>query len=369
MLACAKGAPVQLRNEAGMAYYQDEEKWQAIEHRLSQADGTFVYAVKTTGIYCRPSCPSRIPKRENVVFFSDHTEAENAGFRPCKRCEPNSASARDNDIRKVRQACEVMKQSGNFPVLDDLAKAVGLSRSHFHKIFREALGVTPKQYATGLRRQRLEKSLREVPSITQAIYDAGFCSSSRFYEKSISLLGMTANKSRNGAAGLTIRVAITGCFLGHMLVAATDRGICAIEFGSEPDPLMKNIKRRFPNAELIEYDHEFAQWVERVIAFIETPENGLELPLDIRGTAFQERVWKALQEIPPGKTKSYTELAEYIGQPKSVRAVARACAANKIAVAIPCHRAVGKNGDLAGYRWGLDRKWLMLERESLERRD
>jgi AraC family transcriptional regulator, regulatory protein of adaptative response / methylated-DNA-[protein]-cysteine methyltransferase len=357
---------IAVRDLTDLAFSSDEQRWQALLHRDQRADGAFLYAVRSTAVYCRPTCSSRLPNRENVVFFTSSSAAEEAGFRPCKRCSPREASAREHHVKAMIQACKLIDQSEEHPRLQNLAAAVGMSSSNFHRLFKEIVGVTPKQYAATVRMDRLRSGLTEGLSITQSIYDAGFSSVSRFYEGSRNMLGMTPSTYKNGAAGLRIHVAVADSFLGWVLVAATDRGICSIDFGDTPQSLLERLRRRFPKAELRQDDSGFGAWVSRVAAFLEAPAHGLDLPLDIQGTAFQQRVWRALQKIPPGSTKSYAEIAAQIGKPTAARAVARACASNRIAVVIPCHRAVRSDGGLGGYRWGMERKRRLLEREAKE---
>jgi AraC family transcriptional regulator of adaptative response/methylated-DNA-[protein]-cysteine methyltransferase len=299
-----------------------------------------------------------------VAFFSSCEDAELAGFRACKRCKPKDSSAFGLDAEAVMRVCRLIEAAEEPPALKDLAATVGLSQFHFHRLFKQVVGVTPKEYSAAQRMRRLQDGLHQGASVTQAIYDAGFGSSSRFYESAVDMLGMTPSKYKNGADGLEIRFAIAQSFLGWVLVAATEQGICAIDFGETSQVLAQQLRVRFPKAQLRDNDPTFATWIAQVTAFIEAPRRGLDLPLDIQGTAFQRRVWKALQEIPPGKTESYTEVAERIGSPTAARAVARACASNTIAIAIPCHRVVRSNGDLSGYRWGIERKRALLAREA-----
>jgi AraC family transcriptional regulator of adaptative response/methylated-DNA-[protein]-cysteine methyltransferase len=345
-------------------YASDEARWQAVVERDAGADGRFFYSVKTTGVYCRPSCSSRLPLRRNVEFYASATEAEAAGFRPCKRCSPAGASRAEEHAAAIAKACRLIEGSVAIPKLDELAWAVGLSTFHFHRLFKGITGVTPKDYAKAHRTRRVRQSLNERHSVTEAIYEAGFGSSSRFYENSAQTLGMTPTSYRKGGEGTRIRFAVGECSLGSVLVAATETGVCAITLGDEPEVLLRDLQDRFPKAVLIGGDAEFELTVAQVIGFIEAPKTAFALPLDIRGTAFQQKVWKALREIPVGTTLSYSEIAERIGAPKSVRAVASACAANHIAVAIPCHRVVRNDGNLSGYRWGVERKRSLLARES-----
>jgi AraC family transcriptional regulator of adaptative response/methylated-DNA-[protein]-cysteine methyltransferase len=340
-----------------------DPRWAAVTGRDPEFDGKFYYGVKTTGVYCRPSCAARPARPENVDFYATREEAEEAGFRPCKRCRPDQPPLAERYAAKVTQACRLIEESETTPVLEDLASRSGMSRYHFHRVFRQHTGLTPRQYAAAQREKKVRDRLGESRTVTAAIFDAGYNSNSRFYEKSNSILGMTPSNYRAGGADTEIRFAIGECSLGSILVAQSDRGICAILLGDDPDKLARDLQDSFPRANLIGGDADFEQLVARVIAFIEAPGIGLDLPLDVRGTAFQQRVWKTLREIPAGETESYTEIAGRIGSPDSVRAVAGACAANKLAVAIPCHRVVRNDGALAGYRWGVERKRALLEKE------
>ncbi len=342
----------------------DALRWQALTQRDRQAEGAFIYAVNTTGVYCRPNCASRLPKPGNVRFFQSAAEAAQAGFRPCKRCQPNTRSPHEEQVQLIARICKLIETSETPLSLAELAVAAGLSQYHFQRLFKEIVGVTPKAYGTAHREKRVRDTLQQAASVTQSIYDAGFSTSSRFYEGATGMLGMAPSQYRTGAANLEIWFAIEQSFLGWVLVAATERGICAIDLGDTPETLTEGLQARFPNARRQEADPIFSSWVAQVVAFIDTPERGLDLPLDIQGTAFQQRVWKALQAIPPGSTTSYTEVAGQIDSPSAVRAVASACAANRLAVAIPCHRVVCSNGDLSGYRWGVERKRALLEREA-----
>ena len=344
-----------------------EQRWTAVQSRNAAADGHFVYAVKTTGIYCRPSASARLPKRENVEFFADETAALAAGYRASKRASGDQTSVAAQRATLVAQACRLIETSATPPSLDALAAAAKMSSFHFHRIFKAATGLTPKAYVNAHRAARLRDELNATDgTITTAIYDAGFGSNSRFYESSTALLGMRPRDFRDGGLHAQIRFAVGQCSLGAILVAQSQRGICAILIDDDPDTLVRNLQDQFPKAQLIGGDHDFEQLVAQVVGFIEAPGLGLQLPLDIRGTAFQERVWQALREIPVGMTVSYAQVAERIGAPKAMRAVARACAANCIAVAIPCHRVVRRDGDISGYRWGVERKRELLRRETSE---
>ncbi|MDA3875776.1 MAG: bifunctional DNA-binding transcriptional regulator/O6-methylguanine-DNA methyltransferase Ada, partial [Halothiobacillus sp.] len=310
------------------------------------------------------TCGARTPKPQNVAFYATQDAAEQAGFRPCKRCTPNQPPLAERHAARVASLCRHIEQSDEMPSLDMLAKLAQMSPHHLHRIFKAITGVTPRAYATAIRSQKVRITLSHSDTITEAIYAAGYNPNGRFYEESDRLLGMTPRDYRSGGAHTAIRFAVGECSLGAVLVAASARGVCAITLGDDPDALVRNLQNRFPRAELVGGDTEFEQWIAQVIGFIETPKQGLNLPLDVQGTAFQQRVWNALQEIPVGTTASYTEIAQRIGAPRSVRAVAGACAANTLAVAIPCHRVIRIDGGLSGYRWGVERKRALLERES-----
>jgi AraC family transcriptional regulator of adaptative response/methylated-DNA-[protein]-cysteine methyltransferase len=341
----------------------DDPRWQAVLTRNPSADGTFVYAVKTTGVYCRPSCASRTAKVQNVSFFVSTRAAEQAGYRPCKRCRPDQVSVHQLRAKAIAEACRTIEASDSAPSLTSLAKAAGMSAYHFHRVFKGATGLTPRQYAAAHREHRVRLQLKSAASITDAIFEAGYSSNSRFYERADSALGMTPSEYRDGGANTTIRFAVGECSLGSILVAQSERGICAISLGENPQELARDLQDRFPRARFIGGDAQFEQLVANVVGFVERPMGNFDLPLDIRGTAFQRRVWQALREIKPGSTLSYTQLAERIGMPKAVRAVAQACGANTLAVAIPCHRVVRTDGALSGYRWGVERKRALLDRE------
>jgi len=346
------------------SFSKEAERWAAVTRRDRAADGHFFYSVDTTGVYCRPSCAARRPKRENVRFHDSCAAAERAGFRPCKRCRPNTPIADNPQRQAIAKACRLIEASETMPDLDALAKAAGMSRFHFHRVFKAATGVTPRAYAAARRAERLRDVLPRSATVTEAIYDSGFNSSGRFYAASASVLGMKPREFQTGGAGAAIRFAVGACSLGAILVAATEKGVCAIFLGDDPAALLRELQDRFPKAELIGGDSDFERLVAKVVAFVEMPALGLDLPLDVRGTAFQQRVWEMLRKIPAGNTASYTEIARRIGQPNAVRAVAHACATNSIAVAIPCHRVVRNDGALAGYRWGIERKRELLAREA-----
>ncbi|MFO1113508.1 MAG: bifunctional DNA-binding transcriptional regulator/O6-methylguanine-DNA methyltransferase Ada [Rhodospirillales bacterium] len=341
-----------------------DPRWQAVVSRDASADGTFVYAVSTTGVYCRPSCPSRTANPANVSFHASTAAAEAAGYRPCRRCRPNGPPPAAAGAAMVAQACRRIEEAEEPPQLAALAASAGMSPSHFHRRFKAITGLTPKAYGAARRAQKVRMELAAgAGSVTSALYGAGFNSASRFYEKSDEVLGMTPTSFRNGGKGAVIRFAIGECSLGSILVARSEKGICAISLGDDPDALCRDLQDRFPNAELVGGDAGFESLVATVVGFVEAPRTGLDLLLDVRGTAFQQRVWQALRDIPPGQTASYTEIARRIGEPRAVRAVAGACATNPIAVAIPCHRVVRNDGGLSGYRWGVERKRALLDRE------
>jgi AraC family transcriptional regulator of adaptative response/methylated-DNA-[protein]-cysteine methyltransferase len=346
-------------------FSSDTDRWQAIAQRDSRADGAFVYGVATTGIYCRPGCASRTPRRENVRYFDDGPTAEAAGFRPCKRCTPQAAHAPNPTIEAVAQACKIIDEAEREPSLAQLAAAVGLSVYHFQRLFRKTVGVTPKQYAMEKRLGRVRDNLQQNSTVTEAVYEAGYESGSRFYETATAALGMKPADYQKGGEGLLIRYAVVQSYLGWVLIAATAHGICRIDFGDAPDTLLTRLTATFPEADLQGDDPAFTTMAAQTLVFLESPREGLALPLDIQGTAFQRRVWSALQEIQPGVTASYADIARRIGQPTAARAVAQACAANNIAVAIPCHRVVRSDGDLGGYRWGVERKRAILAREAV----
>jgi len=341
-----------------------DPRWAAVVERDARADGRFFYSVATTGVYCRPSCGSRVAKPENVAFHETAADAERAGFRACRRCKPDHIALAGERAAAVTTVCRLIESADAVPTLGQLALRAGLSAGHLHRVFKAVTGVTPRAYAAAHRAERVRQGLSHGSTVTDAIYRAGYSSSGRFYEESNQVLGMTPTRFREGGADVEIRFAIGVCSLGSILVARSARGVCAILIGDDPDALARDLQDRFPRAHLMGGDAGFEQWVAKVVGFVEAPGLGLDLPLDVRGTAFQQRVWQALRDIPPGETVSYTELATRIGAPKSVRAVASACAANALAVAIPCHRVVRNDGGLSGYRWGVERKRALLEREA-----
>ena len=352
------------KNPTHAAAALEDPRWAVLAARDPQADGKFFYGVRTTGVYCRPSCPSRLPRPENVSFFESSAQAEAAGFRPCKRCQPHQAALSEQYAALVAESCRLIESSERQPGLAELAEHAGMSKYHFHRVFKLVTGLTPRQYGAAQREQRLRQEIVQASTVTDAIYSAGYGSNSRFYASASQALGMTPTRYRRGGMETTIRFAIGECSLGAILVAQSEQGLCAIMLGDEPEELARLLQDRFPQAELVGGDREFEQTVAQVIGFVEAPRIGLDLPLDVRGSAFQQRVWRALQQIPAGQTASYSDVASRIGAPKAVRAVAQACAANPLAVAIPCHRVVRTDGSLSGYRWGVERKRLLLEREA-----
>jgi len=340
-----------------------DPRWSAVVARDRAADGRFFYSVETTGVFCRPSCGARSPRPENVAFHTSAADAVRAGFRPCRRCKPDQASLAEEHASKIADLCRYIERSVSVPTLSELSQRAGLSVHHLHRVFKRITGVTPRAYAASARARRVRDELGRSGSVTEAIYGSGYGSSGRFYAESDRLLGMTPKRFRAGGGETRIHFAVGECSLGSILVARSERGVCAILLGDDPEALAHALQDRFPRADLIGGDAEFEKLVARVVGFVERPERGLELPLDVRGTAFQQRVWQALCTIPPGETASYAEIARRIGRPRSVRAVAQACGANALAVAIPCHRVVRRDGAPSGYRWGVERKRALLERE------
>ena len=352
------------KNIERAAATENDPRWASVLARSTAADGTFFYSVKTTGVYCRPSCAARVARPENVRFHPTREDAENAGFRPCKRCKPDQPSLIEQHAAMVTEACRLIEASQSVPTLEELANHAGVSGFHLHRVFKAITGVTPRAYAAAHRGDRVRHELGRTRTVTAAIYQSGYNSNGRFYGESEQVLGMTPTDYRAGGANAEIRFAIGECSLGSILVARSGRGVCAILLGDDPDALARDLQDKFPRATLIGGDAGFEELVAKVVGFVEAPGLGLDLPLDVRGTAFQQRVWQALREIPAGSTVSYTEIAGRIGSPRSARAVAHACAMNTLAVAIPCHRVVRNDGGLSGYRWGVERKRALLQREA-----
>ena len=343
---------------------QQDPRWHSVVDRDSKADGNFFYSVKTTGVYCRPSCGARLARPENVQYHLTCEDAEKAGFRACKRCKPDQMGLAAENSLKIAKVCRLIERSEQVLTLKHLAKQAEMSPFHFHRTFKSITGLTPTAYAKAHRNQRVRASLERSTTVTDAIYDAGFNSSGRFYETTNQVLGMTPTKFREGGSDTDIFFAIGKASLGSILVAQSNKGVCSILIGEDPEALIRDLQDRFPKANLIGDEAGYQELVAKVVGLIEQPGTSLDLPLDIRGTAFQQRVWNALQQIPPGTTATYTEIAKKIGMPKAVRAVAQACGANALAVAIPCHRVIKNDGSLSGYRWGVDRKRALLEREA-----
>ncbi|MBU6450366.1 MAG: bifunctional DNA-binding transcriptional regulator/O6-methylguanine-DNA methyltransferase Ada [Cyanobacteria bacterium REEB67] len=342
---------------------EEDPRWLAVLRKDKAADGSFFYGVRTTGVFCRPSCAARPAKPENVSFHTSIAAAEQAGFRPCKRCKPDQQSSEQRLADLIIDSCRFIEQCDSAPALATLADRAGLSPYHFHRLFKARTGLTPKAYGAAQIANRMRAQLDENISVTEAIFNAGYNSSSRFYEKSDRLLGMTASKYKSGGDDMEIRFAVGESTLGAVLVAQSQKGICAIFLGDDAQALVRSLQDRFPRATFIGGDDRFEKLVALVVGFVQAPAAGLDLPLDIRGTAFQQRVWQALQAIPTGKTMTYGEIAKMIGAPGAVRAVGTACGANPLAVVIPCHRVVKTSGDLSGYRWGVERKRALLDSE------
>jgi AraC family transcriptional regulator, regulatory protein of adaptative response / methylated-DNA-[protein]-cysteine methyltransferase len=342
----------------------DDPRWARIVARDKTADGQLWYSVSTTGVYCRPSCASRIPNPRNVQLHDSLESARATGFRPCRRCNPEGPSIDCENAALVAKACRIIEEREEEPALEELAEAVGRSPSYFHRVFKATTGLTPKDYAAAHRARKVRQGLATGNTVTEAIYDAGFNSSGRFYEKSTDMLGMTPSQYRAGGTNEEIKFAVGQTSLGAILVASSKKGVAAILLGDDPDELLRNLQDRFPKAHLIGADRDYEALVARVVGFIEAPGIGLDLPLDVRGTAFQQRVWQALREIPVGEMVSYADIARRIGSPKAARAVASACAANNLAVAIPCHRVIRNDGSLSQYAWGVERKRSLLDREA-----
>ena len=342
----------------------DDPRWARIVARDKTADGRLWYSVATTGVYCRPSCPSRLANPQNVQLHDSLESAKATGFRPCRRCNPDGPSIEAENAALMAKACRIIEESEEEPSLEELAGAICRSPSYFHRMFKAVTGVTPNDYADAHRANKVRQGLASCNSVTEAIYEAGFNSSGRFYENSTDMLGMTPSHYRAGGTNEQIKFAVGETSLGAILVASSKKGVAAILLGDDPDQLVRNLQDRFPNARFIGADRDYEALVARVVGFVESPTIGLELPLDVRGTAFQQRVWEALREVRVGETVSYAEIARRIASPQAARAVAAACAANNLAVAIPCHRVVRNDGSLSGYAWGVERRRALLEREA-----
>src|SRR5580693_2163996 len=349
-----------------------EDYWQAVQSRDRGADGAFVYAVRSTGIYCRPSCPSRKPGREQVVFFPLPEAAEQKGFRACQRCQPRATRLRDPRSEAVATVCHQIEtqirneddDSKSRLTLSALSASVGIGPHQLERAFRRVMGITPRQYADAQRMRRLKSSLKKGDDVTTALYDAGYSSSSRLYERSPSQLGMTPATYRQGGAGMRIHYTVVDSPLGRLLVGATDRGISALYLGKEDGPLESSLHKEYPRAEIQRDRNGLEEWVGKILEHLRGREPNLDLPTDVQATAFQRRVWEELRKIPYGTTRTYSQVARAIGKPTAIRAVARACATNPVSVVVPCHRVVREDGNLAGYRWGVERKLALLQHES-----
>jgi AraC family transcriptional regulator of adaptative response/methylated-DNA-[protein]-cysteine methyltransferase len=345
-----------------------ELQWQAVLAKDARFDGQFVFAVSSTGIYCRPSCPSRRPHRERVSFFSAPEQAEQSGFRACLRCHPRDLQARDPQIRMAQEVCRLIDENGGEPItLSTLSSQLGVSSFHLQRTFKSVMGITPKDYAETSRVNRFKQGVRKGDAITSAIYDAGFGSSSRLYESASAQLGMTPATYGKGGRGAVINYAIVGTPLGRLLVAATNKGVCSVMLGDSDASLKADLLGEFPAAEIRLDEKPLRSSLGAIVEHLKNKSPHIDLPLDIRATAFQRQVWEALRAIPYGQTHSYSEVAKAIGQKTAVRAVARACATNPVALVIPCHRVIREDKSLGGYRWGLERKKKLLEREAREK--
>lgn len=349
-------------------YASDDERWRAVTARDANADGQFFYSVASTGVYCKPSCAARLPKRDNVAYHESSMAAERAGFRACLRCKPNEPDLLQSQCETIERVCRLIEQSETALNLDELAQHAAMSRFHFQRTFKKIVGITPKQFQQALRQQRTKHALQIEHRVTDAIYTGGFNSAGHFYASADKMLGMKAQQFQRGGTDVTIRYGAVSCALGVLLLAATSKGICRIDIGDSAANLIAALRQYFPHAQLEPMDAQIERWLRELVQFIERPHVALQLPLDIQGTAFQRQVWQALQDIPFGTTASYTDIAERIGKPTAARAVATACASNTLALAIPCHRVIRGNGDLAGYRWGVERKRELLQREAEQRR-
>ena len=352
------------------AQLDDDLKWRAIIARDASYDGAFIYGVKSTLVYCKPTCPSRRPLRSSVVFFATVDEATRNGFRECRRCGSERDTRSEAQIQLIQEACRLIEACiDQPPTLDDLASQLGVSAFHLQRVFKRTAGVTPKQYASALRLQRFKTHVRTGRDVTESMYSAGYGSSRSLYEQSDALLGMTPATYGKGGQGMTISYSTTECRLGHLLVAHTERGICSVTIGDDSDSLEQSLRKEFPSAQLLKDEVDDNKWTRTLIEHLNGSAKPLDLPLDINATAFQMRVWNALRAIPYGETRSYGEIADELGQPTATRAVARACATNPVALINPCHRVVRSNGDLGGYRWGITRKSKLLAMERLSRED
>jgi AraC family transcriptional regulator of adaptative response/methylated-DNA-[protein]-cysteine methyltransferase len=355
-----------LEHQVNHLSFAEEAQWHAVQDRDSHFDGVFVYAVRSTGIYCRPSCPSRKPAREQVVFFPIPELAETEGFRPCKRCEPHHAAAPDPQAEMVRETCRLLRESPEPPpTLSQLGRQVGCSPYHLQRVFKRIMGLTPRQYADARRWKNLKANLKNGHSVTHALYEAGYGSSSRLYESASSQLGMTPGTYRRGGAGLSITYTVQTSPLGRVLIAATQRGVCTVSLGDHEEDLEGQLRGEFPQAEIKRDDEALGKWAHDVVEHLANRIPGSDVPLDIRATAFQRLVWEELQHIPPGDTRSYSQIARAIGRPTAARAVAQACSKNPVAVIIPCHRVLREDGGLGGYRWGVARKQALLSQEGV----
>jgi AraC family transcriptional regulator of adaptative response/methylated-DNA-[protein]-cysteine methyltransferase len=341
----------------------DASRYEAVRTRDARAEGSFVYSVATTGVYCRPSCPARLALRENVQFHGTPDDAEQAGFRPCKRCRPRELPQFERHAQVI-EATRKQLEASDVPLgLSALAASAGLSPHYLHRLFKKHVGMTPREYAAACRLRKASAELRSGSSVTAAIHEAGYSSSSRFYEAESGALGMSPSEVRRGAAGVEMRAVVATCSLGHVLVAATERGVCAIAFGDTPAALFAELHHRFPRAVVRSSDDALEALAAKVIAMIDAADVAATIPLDLMGTAFQLKVWRELRAIPRGETFTYAEVARRIGAPRAVRAVGSACGKNPVAVAVPCHRVVRDDGSLGGYRWGLERKKRLLDQE------
>jgi AraC family transcriptional regulator of adaptative response/methylated-DNA-[protein]-cysteine methyltransferase len=355
-----KGRIAPSNQERYLCNMQSETQWQQVMARDARQDGRFVFAVRTTGVYCRPSCPSRRPRRDSVEFFAGPQQAERAGYRACLRCKPTEISAQAKAVIRARQ---LLDEADGVMTLAELSKRVGVSPFHLQRLFKRATGLSPREYQSARRMQQVKQGLRKGDDVTTALYDAGFSSPSRLYEKASQQLGMTPGAYRRAGAGMTILYAIAPSPLGRLLVAATPQGLCAVRFGDSATELERGLRQEFSSAEIHRDDAALQPYLQSLLASLRGETTTVDLPLDVRATAFQKKVWDALRRIPRGETRSYSEVARAIGDDKAVRAVARACASNPVALAVPCHRVVRSDGDISGYRWGVERKQKLLKQE------